>query len=471
MESVAEENARLRKENAELKSANERLQLRVQELERRVQELLRSLEEAQRAGKRQAAPFSRHKPKAHPAKPGRKPGATYGCRSRRTIPPAIDQTLEAELPGCCPHCGGELEETRIENQYQTEIPQPRVERIQFHIHIGRCKRCGQRVQGRHPRQTSDAVGSAASQLGARAVALAVELNKGMGLSHGKTAAVLETAFGLRVSRGGLAQAFARMARKAEPTYQGLIQQVRGSPSVTPDETGWKVNGQLWWMWAFSSDKLTVYSIQPGRGFEQATVILGAGFDGFLVRDGWAVYRRFTQAVHQTCVAHLLRRCGEMLEVSTPAAAALPNAVKEILQASLALRDRRDQQQIGDQGLAIARGKLEARLDRVLNRSYRSPANRRLANHLRREREAMFTFLYHPGLDATNYRAEQAIRPMVVTRKVWGGNRTERGAHTQSVLVSILQTCRQQLRPATEFLQKMLCLPKPKALELVPPTPR
>ena len=237
METRVEENARLRRENAELKSANERLQLRVQELERRVEGLLRALEEAQRAGKRQAAPFSRHRPKADPAKPGRKAGARYGCRSRRAIPATIDQTLEAELPGCCPRCGGDMGETGIEKQYQTEIPQPQVERIEFRIHVGRCKRCGQRVRGRHPRQTSDAVGSAASQLGARAVALATELNKGLGLSHGKTAAVLETAFGLQVSRGGLAQAFQRAARKAEPAYEKLVQQTRGSPSVTADETG------------------------------------------------------------------------------------------------------------------------------------------------------------------------------------------------------------------------------------------
>ncbi len=471
MESLVEENARLREENRELRSANERLELRVHELERRVQELLRALEEAQRAGKRQAAPFSRRGPKAHPAKPGRKAGARYGCRSRRPIPSAIDQTLDAELPGCCPHCGGALEEAGIEKQYQTEIPQPRVERIEFRIHVGRCKRCGRRVQGRHPRQTSDAVGSAASQLGARAVALATELNKGMGLSHGKTAAVLETAFGLRVSRGGLAQAFQRVARKSQPTYEKLVEQIRGSPSVTPDETGWKVGGRLWWMWAFSSDNLTVYSIQPGRGYEQASVVLGEDFDGFLVRDGWAVYRRFTRAVHQTCVAHLLRRCREMLDVARPGEAKLPGTVKEILQAGLQLRDRRNRNQIGERGLAIARGRLEAHLDRALNRHYRAPANQRLANHLRRERDAMFTFLYCPGLDATNYRAEQAIRPMVVTRKVWGGNRTEKGAQTQSVLVSILQTCRQQLRPATAFLQQLLLLPKPKALDLSPTTPR
>lgn len=136
------------------------------------------------------------------------------------------------------------------------------------------------VQGRHPRQTSQAVGGAASQLGPRALALAAVLNKQLGLPYGKTAAVLETAFGLRVSRGGLAQAFARMARKAEPIYQELVQQIRGSPSVTPDETGWKVGRQLWWMWAFSSAEATVYAIQPGRGFEQAAAMLGADFTGF-----------------------------------------------------------------------------------------------------------------------------------------------------------------------------------------------
>ncbi len=84
-----------------------------------------------------------------------------------------------------------------------------------------------------------------------------------------------------------------------------------------------------------------------------------------------------------------------------------------------------------------------------------------------ERQALFIFLICPGLEAANYRAEQAIRPMVVARKVWGGNRTARGAHTQSVLVTILQTCRRQLRSATAFLQQLLCLPQPKSLDLIP----
>ena len=81
------------------------------------------------------------------------------------------------MPGRCPHCGSRVEETGVVSQYQTEIPEPRVEGIEFRIHLGCCRRCRRAVQGRHPRQTSPAVGSAASQLGPRALALAAVLNK------------------------------------------------------------------------------------------------------------------------------------------------------------------------------------------------------------------------------------------------------------------------------------------------------
>ena len=118
---------------------------------------------------------------------------------------------------------------------------------------------------------------------------------------------------------------------------------------------------------------------------------------------------------------------------------------------------------------MARGRLEVRMDRTLERRYRSPQNRRLANHLLRERGALFTFLSCPGLEATNWRAEQAIRPMVVTRKVWGRNRTSRGAYTQSILVSILRTCRQQLRSASSILQGLICASQPKPLDLITST--
>ena len=79
--------------------------------------------------------------------------------------------------------------------------------------------------------------------------------------------------------------------------------MREAPVVSPDETGWKVGGELQWLWVFATPDLTVYAIQDGRGFEQATRVLGPDYDGVLIRDGWAPYRRFEEARHQSCVAH------------------------------------------------------------------------------------------------------------------------------------------------------------------------
>lgn len=447
-----------------------RLEGQIEHLKQENERLRRALEEALRAAKRQAAPHSRGATKEHPKRPGRKRGSCYGRQGNRAVPPRVDETLEAALPPQCPHCGGDdVRETEVVDQYQTEIPKPQLLYLRFRVHVGCCGQCGQRVQGRHPRQTSDAVGSAASQLGPRAVALATHLNKGLGLPYGKTAQVLREGWGLEVTRGGLCQAIARAGRKAEPTYQAMLERIRGSPMVTPDETGWKVGGRLWWLWAFATPDLTVYAIQAGRGFAQAAAVLGKDFAGQLVRDGWIVYLQFRQALHQTCLRHLLRRCREMIAVAPLARARFPQLVKEILQGALKLRNRRDAGQIRERGLAVARGRLEARLDRALQRSYRSGANERFANHLYRERNYVFTFLYYPGLDATNWRGEQAIRPAVVARKVWGGNRTPHGAHTQEILLSVLHTCWQQGRSAQPVLTELLCSPTALRLNLLPAT--
>ena len=83
---------------------------------------------------------------------------------------------------------------------------------------------------------------------------------------------------------------------------------------------------------------------------------------------------------------------------------------------------------------------------------------------------MFTFLKMPGIDATNYRAEQAMRPAAVNRKVWGGNRTAAGAHAQSVLMTTLATCRQQLRDSLRFFSDLLCGRRVRLPLLLPAAP-
>jgi len=456
-----------RQEAERLQRESERLQEENQRLEDELKKLRKELEAAQRAAKRQAAPFSRGQPKSDPKRPGRKPGTSYGQHHRRPIPDHVDEEIQVAAPEQCPACGGPLKVERLESQYQEEIVRRTWVR-RFQIPICRCERCDQRVQGRHPLQTSDALGAAAVQVGPEAVTLGVLMNKSLGLPHADAAAVLKHGFGLSMSRGGICRAIQRVARKAEATWHALRDAARHSVLAHMDETGWKVEAQLRWLWTVVTEQVTFCEILPGRGFAEAAAILGEGYAGWLIHDGLQLNYQFLKAAHQHCAAHLHRRCRDLVAVATPAAARFPQAVKQLLEQGLALRDRYLEQKISLHGLWTATGRLEAKLDRLLERNYRDPANRRLAKHLRHERPYLFTFLYCPGLvDATNNLAERVMRLLVVIRKNWGGNRTENGARAQAVLTSILCTARQQGQDVFELLTDLLRSPQPKLLDLVP----
>ena len=458
----------LRREQEQLHEERQGLRQEQERLRRENERLKRQLAEAQRANKRQAAPFSRGPRKSDPQRPGRKPGAAYGRRYRKAIPEKVDEVISVPLPAHC-DCGGALEVEKVESQYQHEVVRKTIWR-RFDILIGRCRICHQRVQGRDPRQTSDALGAAAVQLGPEALALAVKMNKGLGMPHGDVAAVLRDNFGLPVHRSTICRAGERVARRGEPSWHALRDAARRSLVNAIDETGWNVEAQLRWLWVVVSEQVTFCDILPGRSFEDAASLLGSDYDGWLTHDGWAVYYKFLRAGHQSCISHLLRRCRDMAEVSTAAAARFPLAVKAILEKALDLRDRYQKQKISPHGLLTATGRVEAKLDRLLARAYRDSANRRLAKHLGRERPYLFTFLYCPGLDATNNAAERALRPLVVARKNWGGNRTEKGARAQAVLSSILASARQQRKNALDVLIELLVSKdKAKVLALVPCT--
>ena len=433
-------------------------------LRRENDRLKEELEMARRRANRQAAPFSRGLPKEQPERPGRKPGAAYGRRAHRRPPPRVDVTHDAPLPSTCPDCGGSVRRRRIVSQYQEDLPVQRPVVHEFRVTVGQCRQCRRRLQGRHPLQTSDALGAAAVQLGPQAVALAVILNKQCGLSFGRIVQLLRDRFGLTVTRGGLVHAVQRAARQTQPTYDALCAQVRGSPVVTPDETGWKVGGHPHWLWAFATPDTTTYAIEDGRGFAQAARMLGADFAGVLVRDGWAPYRQFTHAAHQTCLVHLLRRCRTMM-LDHPHHPFAPQ-VDRLLRAALATRDRHAAGHLSDHGLAVARGAYVHRLGGLLaRRPSRLADARRFATHLTAEYGAVFSFLFDPTLDATNWRAEHALRPAVVTRKMCGGgNRTPRGAQTQQVLASILRTAQQRGLDTTAILVAALRAPRPVVLD-------
>lgn len=436
------DNARLRAERDQLAAGKEALAGEVERLKTRVGALQAKLDEARRASKRQAAPFSRGKPKAKPARPGRKPGKDYGpkARRRRPEPDQVDEQVALPLPDSCPHCGGDdVVFDSMGEQFQEEVVPAHTRMRRYEVALGHCCGCKRAVRSRHPDQTSDALGAAGVMLGPLARALGAWLHTGLGLPMAKTSEVLSRLCGLSVTPGGLHQALHSMAGDAEGTYDRLIKALRDSPAVAADETGWRVDGQRGWLWVYVGDKVTVYDIAPGRGYDAASKILGEDFSGTLERDGWAPYRRFTQATHQTCAAHLLRRANELIADSVAGQAKVPHELKRILTDALALRDARDAGAADEAKVAHGLAELEARVDKLLAGRVTHPPNVKLLAHLARERDALFTFLRIEGVAATNFRAEQGLRPQICNRKHWGGNKSWDGAHTTSVLGSVLRT--------------------------------
>lgn len=422
----------------------------------RIAELEKALEDARRRQKRQTAPFSKGDPKPEPKRPGRKAGEAHGRHGQRAVPPGPpDRDLVAPLPQRCPDCGGEVCHDRDEQQWQVEIPDPKVVTTRFTVAVGHCAGCDRRLQGRHRDQVSDALGAAGVQIGPNAKAFGAWLHYGLGLSFGRVGQVLGH-LGLPVSRAAICRASARSAcSDLVPVHAGLVAAANKAPTLTMDESGWRVGGDGEWLWVAANAELTLCWIGDGRGFEQAKERIDADYAGVLVRDGYVVYNHYTKATHQSCTAHILRRCHQMEADLSATDAKIPAAAKTIIKDALAARELATRAE-----RVAAAAACRARLDELCARPVAHDANRRLLKHLANQADALFTFLTIEGVDATNFRGEQAVRPCVVNRKTWGGNRTWIGAATQGVLTSIIATAAKHGLDPVDYLAGRARSPDP-----------
>lgn len=436
---------------------------RIAELGGQFAEMERRFEELERRVMRGAAPFARPEGKrsASPKRPGRK-GGHEGCF--RVQPPegAVDRRVEAPLTHC-PHCGEALEPETDEVLEQTLIEAPVAcpQVIRLATHRNLCRGCGGRVASTHPLQVSKASGAAGTHLGPRALALAASLNKGLGLTMRTTCRVLRDLAGIGLSPGGLSQALARMAKRLEPSYDGLLEAVKAEPVLHTDETSWWVGGSGASLWVLTNRAGTAYRVVRSRSRSEAVALLG-DYRGVLVSDCLNIYDDLTPRQHK-CYAHHLKAIGEALEDSRARASPYLRELRGLLVGAMALKGEMA-------GLPAARvARMRRALEESATRLLGSPrtwlnagpdaasVEEKLRHRLEKQRDHLFTFLDHEAVDATNNLAERQLRPAVVGRKLSCGNKTERGARTWQVLASLAATCRQTGAAFPDFLIPRLAL--------------
>jgi transposase len=202
----------------------------------------------------------------------------------------------------------------------------------------------------------------------------------------------------------------------------------------------------------------------GRGLEVSQAVLGLGYRGTLTHDGYAVYSAFYRATHQQCVAHLCKRCRELLDEATGGAARFPRAVKELLSEGLSLRARYQSGDLTLIGLRRWAGWLTERLRTLVTPVKVHAGNERFAKFLEQHLDEVFTYLRDPEhVHATNNEAERELRYEVIFRKVSGGNRSAVGVRAQETLPSIIRTCRKLLRDPFDYLVNLLTSTGPVTL--------
>ena len=202
--------------------------------------------ELKRAGKRQAAPFSKGGRSSRPKRPGRKPGMGSFSYRKSPSPDEVTEPLVevAVAEDTCPGCGGRLEHEGVRVVYATDIPPvPRPQVTGYRVQICRCRSCGKQVRGRHPNVAPDQYGASAHRVGRRVMAAAHVLHYGVGVPVRKVPAVLRALTGVELSQGAISQDALRRARGAVgDAYHKLRGSVRASPLVHTDDTGWRVDG-------------------------------------------------------------------------------------------------------------------------------------------------------------------------------------------------------------------------------------
>jgi transposase len=424
--------AELQRQSAELRANNEALRAEIEQLKR--------------GGKRQAAPFAKGTRVADPKPPGRKPGSGP-FRYREAPPPEAITEPPVDvrvIRAACPACGGLLAEERVDFAYTTELPVlPRPTVTQYRVWICRCTVCGTQVRGQHPALAPDQYGATAHRLGARVRAAAHTLHDGVGIPVRKVPAVLHALTGVQLTQGALTQDALQCAEgPLGVAYEGLRAAVPEAPVVHTDDTGWRVGGAPASLMAFETAGATVYQIRPRHRHQEVQEVIPADYAGVLVTDRGRSYdaQAFDGVPQQKCLAHIQRSISDVLETKTGRARDFGGQLKGLLQEAMELwhayRDghRKDYK-------AEAEALQEEITYHLRNRTLKDPDNQRLLNELgwHHDRGNLVRFLADPRVEPTNNRAERALRPAVIARKVSQCSKNGRGAGAFAVFTSVIRT--------------------------------
>jgi hypothetical protein len=441
----------------ELREENARLVGQIAELKRR-------LEEKERSSKRQAAPFSKGEKKANPKKPGRKAGK--GPFSHRDPPSEEEITKRIEVPllaDRCPFCGSSnLGEITIECAFCTDIPEPPQPQVTaYAIEVRKCLGCGRTIRGQHPQVDASQHGATAHRLGDGVYARAHTLHYGIGVPMRKVPTILRELCGVAITQSAIQQdALRRSQAEVGEEYERLREGVKEAKRVFTDDTGWRINGETAYLMGFETDEAAVYQIRSCHRNEEVRESIPSDYGGVMHTDRAPTYDAWTleMVAQQKCCYHIIRSIEKVLQDKAGAASAYGETLKALLQEAIKLWHRYHAGDVEDSRSEVHR--IKQAIDQHLKpRSLDDPDTQRLLEQIGWHHAGgnLLRFLDQPEVaEPTNNRAERALRPGVIARKVSHCSKNTDGANAYAAFKTIIETTRKRGKSLVSGLMDIFC---------------
>lgn len=436
---------------AELEQRLEHLCARVAQLEA---ELAAAKKNSTNSSKPPSSDIVKPKNKPKDGKKRKRGGQPGHPRHERPLFPD-DQVDYTELHCVvCPDCHGPVVPSKLPpkvmQQVELPLPSEMISVVGFRSHACWCKKCKQVHYAPFDEATRRA-----GLLGARLTALIAYLKGACHCSYSTIRKFIRDVLAIKISRGYLAKLIAKASTSLEDAYDALADRLPNEPRLNVDETGHKNNKEQMWAWCFRAPLFTLFKIDESRGSDVLIQMLGTEFNGILGCDYFSAYRKYMKDFNvlvQFCLAHFLRDVRFLVEHPNTKNQAYGRRVLERLRALFAVIHERDR--YSEAGFQIALQNAGDQLwAEVVWRVPNTAEADNLAKRFEKHGESYLRFITTPGIEPTNNLAEQAIRFVVIDRKVTQGTRSTTGQRWLERIWTVMATCTQTGRSVFTFLQE------------------
>ncbi len=394
-------------------------------------------------------PSSKAKPASEPE--GRKtrggqPGHQGKARSLRPVE-EVDHIIELR-PTNCTGCGRYLggDDPQPERHQVAEVPPVKAAVTEYRRHTLRCSKCATQNRAAWPVEMPRA------SFGPRAQAIIAYLTGRLGVSHRDVVEAMGVLHGLEVGAGSVSAMQQQVSEALAGVVERAQQFVRRQKAQYVDETSWRQQRQLKWLWINTTAEVSVFQVLAGRGAQQAKQVIDASAKAIITTDRLGAYNWLTARRRQICWAHLRRDFQALVErggESAQTGQALLKQVARIFSLWHQLRDGRLSRDAFQGALKLTQQRVKKLLQMGSHSAH--PKTRRTCTNILKVERSLWTFVRVEGVDPTNNAAERGLRRAVLWRRKSFGTQSESGSRFVERILSAVQTLRQQGRDVLDYL--------------------